>query len=165
VCDRRVLQLMIDVRSERGVKLGERPASERCAQPRGIPGADPQLIGSALTGKLRIQGRRERRLVGDDEAGRFGGERREAAEDPDHARGHREAVDRQRDATTGPRGGGCLPIGEHRYRFRVGWLGRPEHARCSAGGEADHRDRAASCRRIRRRGANPAPGADRYAQQ
>src|SRR2546430_7349072 len=43
-------------------------------------------------------------------SGRVGGERREAVEDSDHARGHREPVDCQRDAATGPREGGSLPI-------------------------------------------------------
>ena len=126
--------------AERGVKLGERPALQRGAQPVRVPGSDPQLVGSALTGELRVQGRRERRLVGDDEAGRVGGKRREAAEDPDHARDHREAVDRQRDAPAGSRRGGSLRIGEHRDGVRVGWLRRPEHAGRSARGEGDARD-------------------------
>ena len=130
-----VPQLMVEVGAERGVKLGERPAAQRGAQPLRVPGSDPQLVGSPLTGELRVQGRRERRLVGDDEAGRVGGERREAAEDPDHARGHREAVHRQGDAPAGFRRGRGLRIGEHRDRVRVGWLSRPEHAGRSARGE------------------------------
>src|SRR5690348_3556181 len=154
---------MIDVDTERGVKLGERSALQRSAQTREVPGSDPQLVRPALAGELCIQGRRQRRLVGDDEAVRVGGKRREAAEDPGYARDHRETVDRQGDLPARPGGGGSTRVGEHRDRVRVGWLRRPEHAGCSARVEADHRD--GTTRPGRGRCAYPTPGTERYAQQ
>jgi hypothetical protein len=137
---RRVPELAVDVDAERGIKLAERSAPQRGAQPREVPGSDPQLVRPALTGELRVQGRRQRRLVGDDEAGRVGGKRREAAEDPDHARDHREAVDRQGDPPAGPGGGGSLRIGEHRTgACRLAAPGRSTPG-VPLALEADHRD-------------------------
>src|SRR5262249_25830497 len=107
----------------------------------------------------------ERRLVGDEEASRVRGKRREAVKDPDHARYHRQAVDRQGDAPSWPCGGSGLRIGEHRNWVRVARLRRPEHPWCSNGGEAERRNGGTSAGCSGSRRAYPTPGAERHAQQ
>ena len=143
MCQRRVEQAAFDRRTVGGVQVGERAGAKRHLQPPRVRRRDPELIRAPLPRQLGVEGRRQHRLVGDDEPCGARRHRRESAQHPHDAAAHRLAVHGEAEAPAGTRRGGRCRVGQKRHRAHIRRLRGP-HDSGRAGGRKANPERPAA---------------------